>query len=262
MSQYIPLIDYGKHMKIEKGDAILVSSDAKKMIWDAISNRSKTDLNQFIYGLINEVGTDGTVIFPTYNWDFCNGIPFDIKKTPCMTGSIGSTALKRKDFIRTKHPLYSFAVHGKLASTLANMNNLDAFGPDSPFAFFKENNIKNYVIDVSLQHCFTFVHYAEEQAGCVKHRYIKNFTAGYIDENGVLTQRTYSMFVRDLSMNVETTIDPIEHDLIDNKAEEVIQINNSEIKKINLKPTFEILMNDIKNNDSRKLCTYIGQQKD
>jgi len=30
MSQYIPLIDYGKHMKIEKGDAILVSSDAKK----------------------------------------------------------------------------------------------------------------------------------------------------------------------------------------------------------------------------------------
>ena len=63
-------------------------------------------------------------------------------------------------------------------------------------------------------------------------------------------------------MNVETTIDPIEHDLIDNKAEEVIQINNSEIKKINLKPTFEILMNDIKNNDSRKLCTYIGQQKD
>lgn len=139
------------------------------------------------------------------------------------------------------------------------MKNTDSFGPDSPFAFFREHNVKNYIIDVSLKHCLTFVHFAEEQSGVVKHRFVKNFTAGYVDEDGAETRRTYSMFVRDLDLDVNTTIDPIEPDFINANVEKVIQINSSEIKELHMGEAYDILLKDIVQNRSRKLCTYKGQ---
>lgn len=260
MSDYISLADYAKHMKIQKGDIVFVSSDATKMVWDAVSNGGKPDLNPFIDGLIQAAGSEGTVIFPTYNWDFCKGVTFNPKKTKCKTGALGVAALKRDDFIRTKHPIYSFAVHGKYADELAAMDNKDSFGLDSPFAFFKAHNVKNFIIDVSLAHCFTFVHFAEEHSGAVDYRYVKDFTAGYMDESGNESQKTYSMFVRDLDLDVETAIDPIEPDFLSAGAEEIIHINSSEMKLVHLGQCYDILIDDIVNNRARKLCTYKGQE--
>ncbi|MCM1264210.1 MAG: AAC(3) family N-acetyltransferase [Butyrivibrio sp.] len=198
-------------------------------------------------------------MFPTYNWDFCGGKTFDYKSTPCMTGTLGALALKRKDFVRTKHPIYSFAVYGKYQSEFFKMENKDSFGLDSPFAFFKEHDVKNYIIDVSLQDCFTFVHFAEEQSGVVKHRYVKDFTAGYIDENGIESKKTYSMFVRNLDLDVRTTINPIENDLINRNAERIFCVNNSKIKEVHLGQAYNVLLEDILHNRSRKLCTYKNQ---
>lgn len=260
MAEYIRLGNYAEHMKIEAGDIVFVSSDARKMIWDAVSHHEESDLNAFIDGMIKAVGSEGTVIFPTYNWDFCQGVTYNIRTSSCKTGRLGTIALERGDFTRTKHPIYSFAVHGKLTDELVNMTNKDSFGEDSPFAFFKNNNVKNYIIDVSLQHCFTFVHYVEEHSGYVHHRYIKDFTAGYVDENGEESKRTYSMFVRDLELDVQTTIDPIETDFICGGAEERLKINSSEIKMIHLSKAYDIILTDIVENRSRKICKYKGQE--
>lgn len=260
MSERIALRDYPKYMKINSGETIFVSSDVKKMVWEGAGNHRDFDLNPFIDGLIEAVGSEGTVIFPTYNWDFCGGKTFDIRTSPCQTGTLGTFALKRTDFARTKHPLYSFAVYGKRKSELVNMTNKDSFGEDSPFAFFKNGRVKNYVIDVCLQHCFTFVHYVEEQSGCVNYRYLKDFSAGYIDERGIESERTYSMFVRKLELDVENTIDPIEPDLVAGGAEEIIKINSSEIKIIDFSKAYDIILKDIVENKSRKICTYLGQE--
>ena len=260
MSDYVSLADYAGKMDISKGDVILVSSDVRKMMWDAVIHKDERDLNLFIDGLIDATGPDGTVIFPTYNWNFCSGVPFDVRSTSCMTGVVGETALKRRDFIRTWHPIYSFAVHGFFQNRLLEMKNSDSFGLDSPFAFFRENNVKNYIIDVTLQHCFTFAHFVEEQSGCVNYRYLKKFTGDYYDENGVCTSRTCSMFVSNLDLDVITTIDPIEEDFLKTGVERKIFINSSEIKKIELGRAYDILLDDIVNNRSRKLCTYKGQE--
>lgn len=260
--EYINLNDYACYLEIKKGDIIFVSSDAKIMMWDAMKNKESADLNHFIDGLIEAVGEEGTIIFPTYNWDFCGGKTFDYKETPCKTGILGSLALKRSDFRRSKHPIYSFAVYGKYQDEICKMNNRDSFGMDSPFAFFYNKNIKNYIIDVSLCHCFTFTHFVEQQSGVVNHRFVKDFTAGYIDENGIQSQQTYSMFVRKLDMNVETTIDPIEEDFVREGVEIKYRINNSEIKRIEMGKAYSVLLNDIRNNKSRKLCTYLGQEED
>lgn len=259
MTEYIDLKNYAKHMNIKKNDIVFISSDVRKIVWDAIVNKKSYNLNDFIDGIISAVGEKGSVIFPTFNWDFCNGTLFDIRSSPCKTGALGTIALNRSDFIRTKHPIYSFAVYGNASKLLKAMDNIDSFGIDSPFAFFKNYNVKNYIIDVTLERCFTFAHFVEEHSGVVKYRYIKNFTAGYIDEQGYKSERTYSMFVRDLDLDVVTTIDPIEEDLIKCKSEEKFTINSSEIKMIYLGYAYDVLLNDIVNNRSRKLCNYKGQ---
>lgn len=261
MSDFIFLSDYPEYMEIKTGDIIFISSDARKMMWDAVSNGQKADLNDFIDALLAAVGDSGTVIFPTYNWDFCSGFTFDIINSPCQTGSLGSVALKRGDFRRTKHPIYSFAVKGSMADELLAMNNRDAFGEDSPFAYFRNNSVINYIIDVTLQHCFTFAHYVEEQSAMVSYRYIKNFTAGYIDKDGCYSNQTYSMYVRDLEFDVVTTIDPIEEDFIREGIENVFSVNSSNIKKINLNGAYDLIMKDIIENRSRKICKYKGQDE-
>ena len=260
MSDYILLKDYSKYMEIDKGEIVFITSDSKKLLWDAMCHKEKADLNAFIEGVISAVGEGGTVIFPTYNWDFCGGKAFDYNNTPCKTGTLGTLALKRTDFKRTRHPIYSFAVYGKYQDKLCAMNNTDSFSLDSPFAFFKEYNVTNYIIDVTLEHCFTFAHFAEEQSGVVKYRFVKDFTADYIDANGKKNNRTYSMFVRKLDLDVQTLIDPIENDFINEGAEQKININNSEIKKIHMGLAYDIMMRDIVENRSRKLCRYIGQE--
>lgn len=259
MGEYIQLKDYAKHMGICKGDIVFITSDARVMMWDAMQNKCKPDLNMFIDGLIEVVGEDGTIIFPTYNWGFCDGKIFDYNKTPCLTGACGTVALARKDFKRTKHPIYSFAVWGKYQELLCDMVNVDSFGKDSPFVFFHKHNVKNYIFDVSLMNSFTFAHYAEQQSGLVDYRYVKEFSSVYIDETGAESRRTYSMFVRKLELDVQTTIDPIEEDFIRQGAQKNLVINNSKVKCIYLAKAYEIMINDIRNNRARKLCNYKGQ---
>lgn len=260
MKNYLPLSSYGSRMGIEPGSIIMITSDSKMMLWDAVNHHANTDLNAFIDGIIEVIGNEGTLLFPTYNWSFCEGEKYDIRKTPCRTGSLGKVALKRKDFQRTQHPIYSFAVYGKYQDILCNMTNTDSFGLDSPFAFLKNHGAVNYIIDVSLKNSFTFVHFAEEQSGIVTYRYLKNFKGKYVDRKGFESIRTYSMFVRDLDLNVITTIDPIEKDFLNQDAEWRFSINSSTIKAIKLDKAYDIIMDDIRNNKSKKICSYIGQQ--
>lgn len=259
MYNYIQLKDYAKHMDIMPGDIVFISSDSRIMLYDSLRVGIDANLNDFIDGVIEAVGEQGTVVFPTYNWDFCKGEAFDYCNTPSKTGTLSSIALKRPDFKRTKHPIYSFAVWGKYQDLLCNMDNTDSFGLDSPFGFFKEYDVKNYIIDVSLQHCFTYTHFVEEQSRAVDYRFIKDFTSEYIDENNNKSVSTYSMFVRDLDLDVIATIDPIEDDLISASAEKKYEINSSSIKLINLGKAYNVFYEDIIHNKSRKLCTYKGQ---
>lgn len=259
MFSYIPLADYSKQLSIKEGEHIFISSDAKTLMLDALENDAPMDLNLFIDGLINAVGNNGTIVFPTYNWDFCRGKPFHYQKTLCKTGALGTLALKRKDFRRTRHPIYSFAVYGQYQKDLCAMKNTDSFGGDSPFSFMHNHNFINYIIDVPFHDCFTFLHYVEEVSGVVSYRYMKDFTADYTYDDNITEQRTYSMFVRDLDKNVESTVDPIEADFLMKDVELKFKVNNSEIKRVDLAKAFPIVLNDILHNNARKLCRFKGQ---
>ncbi len=171
---------------------------------------------------------------------------------------MGKTALKRDDFKRTKHPIYSFAVWSADQELLCNMDNKDAFGDDSLFQYMVDKNVKNIIIDLTYKRCFTFVHYIEEKIG-VSYRYLKNFTGGYFDENGVESKKTYSMFVRDLDLDVATTVDPFQEEFLKKKIAKNYIINGIEYKIVDMAKTLPVITKDIVYNKARKIGVYKGQ---
>ncbi|MCR5233579.1 MAG: DUF4910 domain-containing protein [Lachnospiraceae bacterium] len=262
MDTYIRLKDIAGHLHLKKGDNVYVTSDVKQLLYDCMQNNDDTDLNILIDGIIDIIGEDATLVFPTFNWSFCKGEPYDGNKTPCKTGSIGKTALKRGDFARTQHPIYSFAVWGKDKEELCALTNSSSFGDDSPFNFMVERGYRNLFIDKDTQHSFVFVHYAEQSSGQVPYRYLKDFTADYTDASGNTHEATYSMNVRNLGLDVENTILPLEDEFIEKGIEDRFYINGIEYKIIELKDAHPIMVKDVLTNRSRRICSYIGQDDD
>ena len=170
MSDYISYKKIPSVLKIEKGDVILLTSDITDLFLQCQENGEIMDVNILLDNFQEAIGEEGTLLVPTYNWGFCQGKDFDYKKTPSKTGAIGNAALRRKDFTRTKHPIYSFAVWGKDAVKLAAMDNIESFGPDSPFAYLEQVNAKNVFIGASLRNSFTYIRYIEQKLGA-KYRY-------------------------------------------------------------------------------------------
>ncbi len=187
-----------KTMRINQGDIVYLASDLMQiMIY--LKNKNKTfKPNILINSILNTLGSKGTLIIPSYNWDFCKGIAYDISKSRAQTGSLANFILKnRKDFSRTSHPIYSFLVAGRYKKLLLSYNNTCGFDIDSPFNFFFEKNIKLVSLGTPPSESFSIIHYFEQKAN-VEYRYKKNFKANYIDINNVTSFKTYSAFVRKL----------------------------------------------------------------
>lgn len=257
--EYIKLKDLAKHLDIKKGDNIYITSDVKTLLYTLMEHEDDTDLGILIDEIIDIIGPEGTLVIPTFNWAFCKGETFDIKKTPCKTGSLGKIAMKRSDFRRTQHPIYSFTVWGKGQDEMCAMTNKSSFGNDSPFAYMVNNGFRNLFIDKDLQHSFVFVHYCEQSTGKVNYRYLKDFTADYIDEDGNVSKRTYDMNVRDLDMDVQNVIYAFEDEFIEKGIMKRWYVNDIEMQMIELKDAYPIICEDVRHNRSRRVCSWIGQ---
>lgn len=258
MSDYISYKKIPSVLKIEKGDVILLTSDITDLFLQCQENGEIMDVNILLDNFQEAIGEEGTLLVPTYNWGFCQGKAFDYKKTPSKTGAIGNAALRRKDFTRTKHPIYSFAVWGKDAVKLAAMDNIESFGPDSPFAYLEQVNSKNVFIGASLRNSFTYIHYIEQKLGA-KYRYSKKFKSHYIDQNKVDTVKEYAMYVRDLDLGVVCAPDPFVDTLYANHIVQHGHINGVPYEVIRFNDVTPFIQEDILHNKSKNLCRYHGQ---
>ena len=242
-----------KALGICEGDVLYVASDITLLLREAFKCGIKSPaqreeyLNEFIDTLQHLVGEKGTLLFPVFSWDFCRGKVFDIKNSLGEVGSLNNWILqKRQDFVRTRHPLYSFLVWGHDAHMLLSMDNVDAWGNDSPFAYLHHNAGKLLLFNVSLQRGFTFMHYVEESVK-VPYRYMKSFKGQYVDDKGVKSERVYTMYVRDLGIQSEEYL-PEEFLLCDNVMQER-NINGQIIRLVDLPLAYSMVADDLKKNN-------------
>lgn len=254
-------MDFNKYLSetgwINRGDTVYVISDMMPLALEYRKNGEKLDLNNLIDYLKELVGPEGNLLFPAFNWDFCKGIPFDRKNTPCKTGALSKAALKRDDFQRTSHPLYSFAVWGKDAERFMAIDVPESFGPGTIFDEMTSLNAKALVIGIPALSGFTYIHHVE-QLVCVPFRYNKNFTADYIDRDGSVSTRTYSMYVRDLDMDPRH-IDgfrPLEEIMLKDGVIARKMFGDVMLSKMNIPETLAPIKKDLLENDAANMYRY------
>jgi aminoglycoside 3-N-acetyltransferase len=232
---------------INQNDLLLVNSNMLNIL---IRNKKFINIEKIIDALTETVTNNGTVMFPAYNWDFCKGENFDLKKTKSYTGSLSNLSLSRKDFQRSINPIYSFSIFGKNQEYIASLEHESCFNLDSPFGYLINNKGKNLFIDLDYKLGLTIVHVAEEFIG-VDYRYFKTFLGDFINLENKKKKVSFQMYVRDLNKAKST--------VIDDKFDEVLE-NNNAIKKINfegisfccvdLEKTFKLMCEELKNKNS------------
>lgn len=183
---------------IKKGDCIDIISDMRYLMLLARADKEKFSGPEFIKALQNAIGEEGTLLLRMFNWDFCKGVPFDVKNTKSKVGALANYALDLPGFKRTRHAIYNWMVWGKYRDEICSLDDDNAFGEKSVFAWQYDH--ESYLIrfgDTEYDGR-TYFHYVENKVS-VPYRYAKNFVGDYIEEDGTVHQAIYSMLVHDMS---------------------------------------------------------------
>ena len=204
MLTFEQLVEGFQKLGVEQGDTLLVHSSYKS--FGEVDGGPQT----VIRALEAALGTDGegTLIMPTFNFDFNKGEAWDVNTTPSRMGFL--TELVRTDprAKRVFHPFYSFAILGKHAEMLGSLRYKSAYERDSVFGKLRDLDGKIMVIGLSYNDSMTFFHHIEQMEG-VDYRFLKQFTGEVTDENGNTYTDTFEMLVRDIDKGVMTMVDPM-----------------------------------------------------
>ena len=239
--------------QIKKGDKIIITSNIVKILTKFKNKKINFDPNILINILKKKIGKEGTLMFPAYNWDFCKGKTFEYNKTSSQSGALGNIALKRKDFLRSSNPIYSFAVTGKDKVKICNLKHLDCFSLNSPFGYLIKNKGKNLFIDLNQRvfdetklSGFTF-HHVIEQAVKVPYRYFKEFEGYYINRQKLKKLVKVKFYARNLKFKYRIFISKkLDDELLKKKLLKREAFKGIDWDLVDLQNTFKILTKDLK----------------
>lgn len=250
---------------IKTGDVLYVASDIAGIIVDArreLRISAKEDRGLFCDGIITAlqeaVGQEGQLLFPVFSWDFCRGKNFDCRKTRGEVGILGNYVLfHRPDFVRTAHPIYSFMVWGRDMELLGRLQNQESWGRQSPFAYLHKIGAKQLNLNVSTQRSFTFQHYVEQSLE-VPYRYPKYFMGRYIDADGTKEVRVYSMYVRNLDIEMKEFMP--EEFVLNSGCARRTDWRTVYFTVIDLKKAYDVLACDLRENGGNNMYCFANYQ--
>ncbi len=150
------------------------------------------------------VGSDGTILVPTYTFSFCRQEEFDPAATPTTGGPWSPAAgfleyfRRQPGVVRSMDPIHSVAGQGPAARELLEDVAPTCFGAGSVFQRVVERDAVVCMLGLGLDEA-TVRHHSEEVAG-VPFRYRKLFT-GVIRRDGVAARQGWVYNVRILADN-------------------------------------------------------------
>jgi aminoglycoside 3-N-acetyltransferase len=202
MLDFDQLVADFRALGVEAGDVLLVHSSYKSL--GDVEGGPQT----VVHALLDVLGPDGTLIMPTFNFDFTKGVPWDVRKTPSKMGILTEIVRTNPRSKRVFHPFYSFAILGKHAEMLGNLRYKSSYERNSVFGKLRDLDGKIMIIGLSYNNSMTFFHHIEQMEG-VNYRFLKQFTGEVTDENGHTYTDTFEMLVRDIDKGVLTRVDPM-----------------------------------------------------
>jgi aminopeptidase-like protein/aminoglycoside N3'-acetyltransferase len=229
------VIDALNRVGIKTGDAVLVHSDST-LAMRVSESASFSAASSFLQECFEEaLGESGTLLVPTFNYDFCKGKPYSHEKSPSQVGLFSNHVRQDKRAVRSFHPIYSFAAIGSQADTFLNEVGKSSFGKNSVFERLHTADAKMVFFNISMAFC-TFVHYIEQQLN-VEYRFLKYFS-GQVSRGDDTWTDTFDFFVRYLDRDVVVNLDRFQNLLQENKLLKETALANGSIITVNCKDVY------------------------
>ncbi len=256
MQAYVPYLHFFDHAPVAAGDFIYVSSDLRKLAYQAKKHREQFDPQLFLKALKQKITPEGTIIIPAFNYTLKHRDTFNIRHTPPITGTLPVEALKDEDFKRTPNPMHSFAVWGKWQQQIMALPNISSFGADSPFAMMQQSGCRLLGIDVDLQQSLTFAHYAEEMAA-VSYRKHRTYEVSYTAADGSTSQAQFSIYAK--KPGYVNQVNPLLPLFRQAGIIREFSVNQVPCFVLDLRASYELMMHDLLQQQARHM-TYFSWQ--
>lgn len=250
MLTFEQLVDGFRNLGVMQGDTLLVHSSYKS--FGEVDGGPET----VVRALETALGTDknGTLIMPTFNFDFNKGVPWDVRKTRSKMGALTEIVRMDPRSKRVFHPFYSFAILGKHAEMLGALRYKSAYERNSVFGKLRDLDGKIMVIGLSYNNSMTFFHHIEQMEG-VDYRFLKQFTGEVTDENGNTYTDTFEMLVRDIDKGVLTMVDPMGALMEEKGVIKSAKIGEADVKLMKANEVYEFTAREMKR-DPHLLYTF------
>jgi aminoglycoside 3-N-acetyltransferase len=195
-------IDLKKNLKkigIKKNDTVYLGIDLgktfksyKELLFnsDKLSDVKKNCSDIVLTCLKECVGSNGTIICPSFSFNFIKSKIFNLKKTRSDLGYFENYFLNQKDIVRSLHPIYSLCVWGKKKKIVEPCGKF-SFGENSPFSNFLKFNVKFLNIGIKWIETCTYLHHLEHLNG-LNHRFYKPTTGKIIHKNRHFIETYYN----------------------------------------------------------------------
>ncbi|HEY60651.1 MAG TPA: DUF4910 domain-containing protein [Anaerolineae bacterium] len=223
------VIDLLKQAGVNSGDIVLVHSDST-LAMKLSGAESWAEALQFLQSCFEAVlGESGTLIVPTFTYDFCKGKPYNHLSTPSTVGFFTNHIRRNPHAVRSFHPIFSFAAIGGQAHTICDKVSKSSFGKDSVFDRLFHSDSKLLFFNTTFDYC-TFIHYVEQQMN-VDYRYKKYFTGEVFD--GIKKYiDTFDFFVRYLDRNVTVALQPMSQRLLQSGCMKQVEVDGGVILQV------------------------------
>jgi len=241
------------HLGISPGSLLMVTADLTRLAMMARRKEGEFDIDFFIDSIQQRLGTEGTLVIPAFNFNLKNKGYYNPARSLPITGAVAIAALKRPDFVRTRHPLHSFLVWGRHAETLAALNNRSSFDKDSPFAFLQEHQATMLLLDTSISAAFTFVHHVEEMEKVNYRKYRK--IEILVDENdGKPVRKEFLLYAKKSGWTMD--LEGLEKLLTEQNIARRIMLNQISCTIVDMEASYPVIKHDILINKARNLARF------
>ena len=163
-----------KKVNIKSGDIVLCHSNLGFFGKPSKIKTSQELCKMFFKAIKDNIGSEGTLIVPTFTYSFFDKKKFDTN-IPSKMGIFSEYVRTLKESSRSEDPNFSISANGFLSEFFTNIKTKNTYGKNSFFDKFHKVNGK--ILDFNFLGS-TIIHYYERNLN-VPYRYDKKFS-GYV----------------------------------------------------------------------------------
>jgi aminoglycoside 3-N-acetyltransferase len=164
-----------------------------------------------ISNLLSYIGSDGTLILPSFTYSYCKNQVYDLVYSKSRVGVLADIALSRGDSIRSLDPIFSMVAIGSQAEDLMKLESPNCFGPKSIYQKINDIGCTFLLLGVDFSSLSFFMHL--EKKLNVPYRYDKAFYGQTVTPNGSFNSKAIH-YVRDMQLAAKTNRSRIAKDIL------------------------------------------------